>query len=120
MSESDSGSEKSRRLQRVEKEIREVISTYLMKEQSGSSEDLLAVTQVVVSSDLRNAKAYVCVIGKDEVDDETLEILDSHRPDIQKKISDSLRMKFCPKIKFYNDPSVRMMAKLDNISKSDT
>ena len=111
-------SEKSRRTQRVEKEVREVISSYLMMEQSGSSEDLVALTQVVMSPDLRNVKAYVCILGKDEVDEETIKVLMSHCPEIQRKINASLRMKFCPKIRFYNDPSVRMMAKIDNL-KSD-
>ncbi|MCJ8278264.1 MAG: 30S ribosome-binding factor RbfA [Bdellovibrionales bacterium] len=113
-------SEKSRRVQRVEKEVREVISTYLMQEQSGSSEDLISLTQVVVSPDLRNVKAYVCVIGRDEVDDETLEVLATHAPDIQRKINSSLRMKFVPKVRFYNDPSVRMMAKIDSIVKEES
>lgn len=113
-------SEKSRRVQRVEKEVREVISSYLMMEQSGSSEDLIALTQVVMSPDLRNVKAYVCVLGKDEVDEETLNVLKTHCPEIQRKINASLRMKFCPKVKFYNDPSVRMMAKIDNLNKEDS
>ena len=113
-------SEKSRRVQRVEKEVREVISTYLMQEQSGSSEDLVSLTQVVMSPDLRNVKAFVCVLGKDEVDEETLDVLKSHCPDIQQKIHQRLRMKYCPKVKFYNDPSVRMMAKIDNITREES
>jgi ribosome-binding factor A len=76
-------SEKSRRLQRAEKEIREVISTYLMQKQSGSSDTLVSLTQVMVSPDLRNVKAYVCVLGRDQVDEETLETLQSHAPEIQ-------------------------------------
>jgi ribosome-binding factor A len=113
-------SEKSRRLQRAEKEIREVISTYLMQEQSGSSEDLVSLTKVAVSPDLRNVKAYVCVIGKDEVSDEILEALQSHAPDIQRIFNSKFRMKYCPTVKFYNDDSVRMMAKIDRIVKEDS
>ena len=108
-------SEKSRRLQRAEKEIREVISTYLMQKQSGSSSDLVSLTQVVVSPDLRNVKAYVCVLGKDEVDDETLETLQSHAPEIQNLFNARFRMKYCPRVKFYNDEGVKMMAKIDAI-----
>ncbi len=108
-------SEKSRRLQRAEKEIREVVSTYLMQEQSGSTSDLVALTQILVSPDLRSVKAFVCIIGKDEVDKETLEALQSHAPDIQKLFNSKFRMKYCPKIQFVNDPGVKMLAKLDHI-----
>lgn len=112
-------SEKSRRLQRAEKEIREVISSYLMEKQSGTSSDLVSLTQVVVSPDLRHVKAFVCVIGKDKVDDETLETLQSHAPDIQERFNKKFRMKYIPKVKFFNDEGVRMMAKIDRIIKED-
>ncbi|MCB0378857.1 MAG: 30S ribosome-binding factor RbfA [Bdellovibrionales bacterium] len=112
--------EKSRRIQRVEKEIRETASTYLMEQQSGSSEDLVALTKVFVSPDLRNAKIFVCVIGKEVVDEDTLQTLQSHAPEIQKRINNRLRMKFCPRVQFYNDDSVRMMAKIDRILKEDS
>ena len=85
--------EKSRRLLRAEKEIREVISSYLMEKQSGTRSELVSLTQVLVSPDLRNVKAYVCVIGKDRVDDETLETLQSHAPEIQSRFNQRFRMK---------------------------
>jgi ribosome-binding factor A len=113
-------SDKSRRLQRAEKEIREVISTYLIQSQSGSHSELVTLTQVLVSPDLRNVKAFVCVIGVDKVSEETLKVLQSHAPEIQKLFDKKFRMKFCPKVHFYNDDSVRMMAKIDKIIKEDT
>ncbi|MEM7645629.1 MAG: ribosome-binding factor A, partial [Pseudomonadota bacterium] len=97
-----------------------VISTYLMQEQSGAHGDLVSLTQVVVSPDLRQVKAFVCVIGKDEVDEETLATLQSHAPEIQRLFNSKFRMKFCPKIQFYNDQSAQMMAKIDRIVKEDT
>ena len=112
--------EKARRLQRAEKEIREVISTYLIQKQSGSTRELVSLTQVSVSPDLRNVKAYVCVLGRDKVDDETLETLQSHAPEIQKLFNIKFRMKFCPKVRFFNDEGVRMMAKIDKLVKEDT
>ena len=111
--------EKSRRLQRAEKEIREVISTYLMQKQSGSSDELVSLSQVMVSPDLRRVKAYVCVIGQDETSEETLRTLQSHAPEIQRLFNSRFRMKFCPKIQFYNDDSVRLMAKISKIVKDD-
>ena len=110
-------SEKNRRVQRVEKELREIISTYLVQQQSGSSEDLVSLTNLVVSSDLRHAKAYVCVLGKENADEATLSDLQTHAPDIQRLTAKQLRMKYCPKIQFYNDDSIKMMAKIDKLVK---
>ncbi len=112
-------SEKSRRLQRAEKEIREVVSTYLTQKQSGTHSEIVSLTQVLVSPDLRNVKAFVCVLGQEQVSDETLETLQSHAPEIQRLFNAKFRMKFCPKIKFFNDDSVRMMAKIDKIVKTE-
>ena len=111
-------SEKNRRVQRVEKELREIVSTYLVQQQSGSSHDLISLTNIIVSPDLRHAKAFVCIIGKDRVDESTLEDLQTHAPEIQRLTSRQLRMKYCPKIQFYNDDSVRLLAKMDQFSKS--
>ena len=112
-------SEKNRRLQRAEKEIREIISSYLTREQSGSSDDLICLTRVEVSRDLRNVKAFVCVIGQEEVSPEILKTLQSHAPFIQKLFSSRFRMKFCPKLRFFNDPSVRMLARIDQVIKQE-
>lgn len=110
-------SEKNRRIQRVEKELREIISTYLVQQQSGSSNQLVSLTNVVVSNDLRHAKAYICLLGAEEVDAETLEDIQTHAPEIQRLTAKQLRMKYCPKIQFYNDDSVRLMAKMDSYRK---
>ena len=112
--------EKSRRLMRAEKEIREVISTYLMLKQSGSSSELVTLTQVMVTPDLRNVKAFVCILGSDRVNEATLATLQSHAPDIQKQFNDKFRMKFCPKVKFVNDEGVKMLAKIDKVIKEES
>ena len=107
-------SETSRRVQRAERKIRKIISDYLTREQSGSHDNLICLTRVQVRKDLRHVKAFVCVIGQDEVDSETLQTLQSHAPFIQKLFNSRFRMKFCPKLKFFNDPSMKMLARMDS------
>ena len=109
--------EASRRLQRVEREIREIISNYLTTEQSGSCDNLICLTRVEVGNDLRYVKAFVCIIGQEEVDSEVLQTLQSHAPSIQKMFNSRFRMKFCPKLKFFNDSSVKMLAKIDRLKR---
>ena len=112
-------SEKARRVQRVEKELRQIISSYFVKIQSGTSENIVTVTNVVASPDLRRAKVYVALIGKDTVPEELIKDAQSHATDIQKDISRQMRTKLCPKLFFYNDDSIAMFAKIDALKSSD-
>lgn len=109
-------SDKSRRLKKVEKELRQIISSYLVKQQAGSRQNLISVTQVVASPDLRRAKVYLSMLGETEVSEEVLEDVQSHAKSIQSEISRQLPMKYCPKLFFYNDVSVGLFAKLDSTS----
>ena len=97
--------------------MREIISTYLTHKQSGASEHLICLTRIEVSSDFRKVKAFVCLIGQKEVPVRTLKILQSQTPAIQKIFSSRFRMKFYPKLTFFNDSSVRILAKIDQVMK---
>ena len=112
-------SEKARRVQRVEKELRQIISSYLVKAQSGASQSIVTVTNVVASPDLRRAKVYVAVIGMDSVPETILKDTQSHAVHIQKEISRNMRAKFCPKLFFYNDDSIAMFAKIGALKPAD-
>lgn len=102
----------SRRVQRVEKELRDIIASYVLR---NCANDFLSINHVKASKDLRQAKVYVSRIGEDKVSEEKLEELQELGPNIQKEISKNLRMKYCPKLIFYNDESVAMNQKIDKI-----
>ena len=95
-----------RRVLRVEKSLREVISSYLI---SGFREPLpamVSIPQVRATKDLRNAKVYVSLIGADESEEtqnECISILNESAFEIQGHVGKQLKMKFCPKLKFYRD-----------------
>lgn len=98
--------EENRRVLRVEKSLREVISSYLI---SGFREPLpamVSIPQVRASKDLRNAKVYISIIGADEsqeTQEDCLDILNESAFEIQRHVGKELKMKFCPKLKFYRD-----------------
>ena len=102
----------SRRVQRVEKELRAIIASYVIR---NCPEGMFNVNGVKVSKDLRQAKVFVSQIGQTNVVPEDLEVLQEHGAEIQREIAKRLRMKYCPKIKFYNDESVAMSEKVDAI-----
>lgn len=94
--------ENNRRIQRVEKEIREVVSSFVVMRMASYLEGLVSVTRVIVSKDLRTAKVLVyCEDAKTMK--ENVEILNQNAYAVQSEISSQIRMKYCPKIIFIAD-----------------
>lgn len=100
-----------RRVGRVERSLRELISSYLVTRYRDILPGLVSVPFVRASADLRNAKVYVSVFsaGADEeansedLVNECLEILNQDRHQIQEYVGRELKMKFCPKLRFFSD-----------------
>lgn len=105
----------NRRIQKVEKEVHQVIANYLVGGFKGPLKGLVSVSRVIVSKDLRQAKVYVGVFGSIEDAEFTLESLQSYAGDIQKEIHRRLVMKYCPKLKFFLDTSMEKVMKIDAI-----
>lgn len=113
----------SRRVQKVERELREVISSYLIQGFKRTLPALVSIPHVRASGDLKTAKVYVSMIGLDVEDervDDCLEILNEYAFDIQKHISTQLHMKFCPKLKFYSDELQQAALKVDSLIRENS
>ncbi|MBY0313971.1 MAG: 30S ribosome-binding factor RbfA [Bdellovibrionales bacterium] len=102
----------SRRVQRVEKGLREIIGTYLVRH---FSSQMLSVGNIIVSGDLRSAKVFISRIGQDKMTKEEVEVVQEHAVSIQREISSQLHMKFCPRLTFLNDDAVGSAKKLDEL-----
>jgi ribosome-binding factor A len=101
-----------RRIPRVEKELREIVASYVIRH---FTQDLLNVTQVRVTKDLRNAKVFISALGKTEVPQETLAELQEQAHEMQREIMKHLRMKYCPRLQFENDAGVVSSQKIDQL-----
>lgn len=104
-----------RRIGRVEKEIREVIATYLLGGFKGDLHGFVSVSRVQVSRDLRHAKVFVTVMGTDAEREATLEALESHAYEIQGEVNRALRMKFVPRLSFAYDTGMENSIRVDQI-----
>jgi ribosome-binding factor A len=102
----------SHRVQKVEKELREIIATYVVRHFTSS---LLGVTQVNVTADLRTAKVFLTAMGQALIDDDKLKEVQAHAFDMQKEISAKLRMRYCPKLKFVKDEGTAASVLVDEI-----
>ncbi len=94
------------RMRRVNEAVREVLSSRLAGGLKDPRIGFVTVTSVETSSDLRQARVYVSVLGSDEERETTLEGLQSSSGFLQAAIASQLRLKRTPTLEFAYDPSV--------------
>ena len=107
------------RMRRVNESIRQVLS-----EGVGQLKDprigFVTVTGVETSSDLRQARVFVSVLGGERKRTQTLEALDAAHSVLQGALARELRMKRTPQLTFEYDPSVergvRMTKLIDELA----
>ena len=112
----------SARMRRVNEALREVLS-----EAVGELKDprigFVTVTGVETSTDLRQARVFVSVLGSERKRDETLKGLEAAHGVLQAKLSRELRMKRTPRLSFEYDPTVergvRMSRLIDEVAPVD-
>jgi ribosome-binding factor A len=67
----------------------------------------VTVTGVEVSSDLRNAKIYVSIMGDDRTQRLTMHGLESARGFLQAKIAEGVQTRYTPILQFHLDMGVK-------------
>lgn len=93
----------NRRIQRVEKELRDLISSFMVIQLGGEIEGIGSITRVMISKDLRSARVLVYNQGGEKSAKQNVEVLQSHAHQINQFINSQVRMKYSPKIKFFVD-----------------
>ena len=76
----------------------------------------ITVTEVRMSPDLKNAKAYVIPLGGKDAD-KTVDLLTDFSYLVRKALSKKIYMKFLPKISFVNDKSFDYAEKIEKLIK---
>lgn len=102
-----------RRIQRVEKEVLHLISSYVLTRFKEELVGFVAINRVVISRDLRLGKVYVSAFGDGADVAANVAILQDHAIDIQHYLNQQLRMKFCPRLTFYVDEMAGRLLKIE-------
>ena len=74
----------------------------------------ITVTEVRMSSDLKNARAYVIPLGGKDTD-KAVSILSEFAPIIRKVLAKKISMKFLPKVSFVGDKSFDYAEKIEKL-----
>ena len=107
----------SNRQLKVAQQIRFLVSNFFIKEDfifENFDSKNLTIVDVILSTDLKNAKIFVTTNSVD-LNKFFIDELNQKSKFIQKKIALNLNSKFTPKIKFFFDNSFEYSDKINNI-----
>ena len=109
----------SQRQLRVGEMIKQSLSMIFIKNEAkvpNLETNMITVTEVKMSQDLKIAKAYVMTLGGKDTD-ETIEILKEYSFLIRKILSKKVFIKFLPKLLFKKDESFEYAEKIESLIK---
>ena len=97
----------SRRVDRINgllrQELSEILSRQIKDPRIGG---VITITQVKTSSDLRNARVFVSVLGDETTKRSTLEGIQSAATFLRHELRDRLKLRYVPFMKFELDQSI--------------
>ena len=106
---------KNNRLDRINEELKKIISKTINQELRNSNLDqLTSVTKVKITPDLRYAKVYISVLNFKNIN-KTLEALKNSSGFIRSKIASELNLRVTPELSFVYDDSEEQGERIDKI-----
>lgn len=102
------------RLTRVNQLLKQEIAESLFRIFNDPGADIAAVTvtRVETSSNLRNARVFVSILGNNTKQERLLNLLKHHRKDVQSAIARHIVIKYTPHIQFELDHSIEEGARV--------
>lgn len=105
----------------VQKELSRIISREI---KDPRIHEMTSVTQVMVTQDLKECKAYISVLGDEQAQADTLAGLQSATGYIRRELARSINLRNTPEITFYIDQSIEyainMSKKIDDVMNRQT
>ncbi|MCX5697594.1 MAG: 30S ribosome-binding factor RbfA [Candidatus Omnitrophica bacterium] len=100
---------------KVTKALQREISSIIHDELKDPRLGFVTITKVELSNDLRFAKVFFSVLGKEQDYKKTQEALDSASGFIKKLICERIALRFAPEIIFRDDHSVEYSVRIEEI-----
>jgi len=114
----------SRRTERLSKLIKQEVSGLLEREVNDPRlSNLISVTEVLVSPDLKYAKVYVSILGSEIDKTEMLAGFNAASGFLRKRLAPRLKMRCIPQLSFYYDDSIergtRVLKLIERVSNTE-
>jgi ribosome-binding factor A len=105
----------TRRQRRVNALLREALSELLQREVADPRLDLVTVTDVDTTSDLRQAHVYVSFLGDEQEQQAGLKALSKATGYLRRQLGQRVYLRYVPELAFHLDPSVETGLRIDRI-----
>ncbi|HEU4389075.1 MAG TPA: 30S ribosome-binding factor RbfA [Blastocatellia bacterium] len=109
-----------RRPERVAEQIREEVSQIILGDMRDPRVEVVTVTYVKVTPDLRHAKVYVTSIGTEDEMRESLAALNSAAGFIRRELGSALKLRHTPELHFVYDQTADSAARIEQILKEES
>jgi ribosome-binding factor A len=109
-----------RRPERVAEQIKEEVSQIILGDMRDPRVELVTVTHVKLTPDLRHAKIYVTSMGAEEQVRDSLSALNSASGFIRRELGAALRLRYTPELHFVYDEAVETAARIEQILKEES
>ncbi len=106
------------RSERIEGQIQKITAEILIKDISDPRLELVIVTAVKLSADLKLATIYISVTGGEEREKQAMAAFKSANGFIKRTLAGKLGLKYMPNIRFMIDASINYGQKIESIFRS--
>jgi ribosome-binding factor A len=106
-------------MRRVDEAMRAVLSDAISKDLHDPRVGFVTVTGVRTTSDLRQARVYVSVLGDEVERTASLEGLQSARGFLQARVAQALRLKHTPSLTFGYDDSIDRGMRISELTQDE-
>ena len=91
----------NRRLLKVNKNLQKVLMEYFIRKQKNAFPGFISVKEIDMARDMKSARVFLSIMSVEDCSQQVGEALEKERFFIQKTVSKSLKMKFCPRLNFF-------------------
>ncbi|MCM8795844.1 MAG: 30S ribosome-binding factor RbfA [Candidatus Omnitrophica bacterium] len=103
------------RREKIKEAIKREVSIIIHDKLKDPRLGFITITDVELTSDLREAKVFFSVLGKDEDYKKTKEALDSALGFIRRLVAQRITLRFVPQISFKEDRSSEYAARIEEV-----
>jgi ribosome-binding factor A len=106
------------RTERVGAVVRDALGRQLQRNPPEYLDGLVTVVSVKMSPDIRIAKVYVSIYRSRTKPEILIKRLNTHAPEIRKRLGDDVDMKHLPELRFFLDDTLETVERIDQLLKS--
>lgn len=108
-----------KRVDRVNKQILDILANILIKDFDFSDLGFISLTSVDVSPDFKSAKVYFSILGPKLSVDQIVIAINNKRKNIKMHMASKLLLKNIPDLFFYYDDAVDKQKKIESLLKKN-